>query len=321
MSAFEPTEETLLKVQLARPNRIDLSALEKDYYLTEIFRALANYTGLPKGVHLVFTGGTSLSKRGIISRFSEDADFVLVDEEDRLDTRGKRRAFRKGLIAELESHSEICRKVTAKSQDDGRQIIIKIEYPSRLSAAKPNSTLRDHIRLEMRYSTELPPADMVAVNSLVGEVVPFVESIEMLTLSPLIIAANKFVGLAWRVIKRERAGTQVNPEDRNLVRHVHDLAALLPTIEKFPNRFCGLVRQIIISDRPRYRDLEVDSDQLLARGANLITAEQPYRAEYERFVRNMSFAPLDEVLSYEQAISAYKRIVTLALIAEGDIAS
>ena len=310
MSAFEPSQIGLTEVADARGDRIDLRALEKDYYLTEVFRLLMNFD-TPEGVQFVFTGGTSLSKRGIISRFSEDADFLLVYTGEALASRKKRSNFRKALVAHLGERRDVCSAISGTARDDGRQIIIEIEYPSRLTETRALAGLRDHIRLELRYTNVLPPADVVAVRSLVAEVVSTEAPVSTLTLSPLVIAANKFVGLAWRVIKRERAGSEHNPEDRNLVRHVHDLAALLPTIEASADRFRELVRAIIASDRPRYRDLAVEPANLIATGAKLVTAEHPYRAEFERFVRNMSFAPIDEVIGYAEAMVAYKRIVGL----------
>ncbi len=308
---FRPTLEALQKVRLARGDQIDLAALEKDWYLTEIFQILSK-AELPHGAQLLFTGGTSLSKRGIIARFSEDADFLLVDTLGELATRGQRRTFRKRLSNTISASKQICKMVEATARDDGRQIIIEVVYPTALERGKTSQALRPHIRLELRYTTTPLPSDVVAVRSLVGELINSEPSVALPTVSPLIIAANKFVGLAWRVIKRERAGANAKHEDRNLVRHVHDLAALFPTIQANSQRFTSLVEDIILSDRPRYSNLEVSPEQLIAKGAELVTAETPYRVEYERFIAAMSFAPIDEVIGYEEAIAAYKEIVSLA---------
>jgi hypothetical protein len=55
--------------------RIGQHIVEKDYYVTEVLRAVAARPGYP----VVFKGGTSLSKGwGLIDRFSEDVDLLLV---------------------------------------------------------------------------------------------------------------------------------------------------------------------------------------------------------------------------------------------------
>ena len=59
---------------------VDPGAIEKDYWATEVLRsATAPVSGIDE---LVFKGGTSLSKGyGIISRFSEDVDVLVVCQQ------------------------------------------------------------------------------------------------------------------------------------------------------------------------------------------------------------------------------------------------
>lgn len=57
-----------------RPRNLSASAIEKDYFVTEVLRALVE--AAPG--RLLFKGGTSLSKGwGLIERFSEDVDIFL----------------------------------------------------------------------------------------------------------------------------------------------------------------------------------------------------------------------------------------------------
>lgn len=56
--------------------------VEKDFWITETLRAAATQAET-EGVTLVFKGGTSLSKAyGLIQRFSEDVDLIIVPPAD-----------------------------------------------------------------------------------------------------------------------------------------------------------------------------------------------------------------------------------------------
>lgn len=58
---------------------IPATQIRKDFWLTEILRACAAEVQSHHGSHLVFKGGTSLSKVfGLIERFSEDVDVLLI---------------------------------------------------------------------------------------------------------------------------------------------------------------------------------------------------------------------------------------------------
>jgi predicted nucleotidyltransferase component of viral defense system len=57
-----------------KPRGLRAAIIEKDYYVTEALRQVANAAG----DHIIFKGGTSLSKGwGLIDRFSEDIDLFL----------------------------------------------------------------------------------------------------------------------------------------------------------------------------------------------------------------------------------------------------
>ena len=54
---------------------LPMQAVEKDFWVTIVLQTIFS---LPVAQHLIFTGGTSLSKAwGIISRFSEDIDLAV----------------------------------------------------------------------------------------------------------------------------------------------------------------------------------------------------------------------------------------------------
>jgi Nucleotidyl transferase AbiEii toxin, Type IV TA system len=77
-----------------RPQRLRPAIIEKDYYVTEALRIIADTAG----DKVVFKGGTSLSKGwGLIQRFSEDIDIFLdpISFEPALGKRGIDRELKK----------------------------------------------------------------------------------------------------------------------------------------------------------------------------------------------------------------------------------
>ena len=68
----------------AKQYNLPSSAVRKDYFITLI---LSNLQNSPYLEHVVFKGGTSLSKcyPGSIERFSEDIDLTYIPEEDMSD--------------------------------------------------------------------------------------------------------------------------------------------------------------------------------------------------------------------------------------------
>ena len=61
--------------EIALKTDINPAFIEKDWYAVQLLKVLNEFEN-DRGVNLVFSGGTSLSKGyGIIKRFSEDLDF------------------------------------------------------------------------------------------------------------------------------------------------------------------------------------------------------------------------------------------------------
>jgi predicted nucleotidyltransferase component of viral defense system len=69
--ALSPQERLELLDEAARQRGLDVAILEKDYWVCQTLDAI--FTLPEVGQHLVFKGGTSLSKvYGLIDRFSEE---------------------------------------------------------------------------------------------------------------------------------------------------------------------------------------------------------------------------------------------------------
>lgn len=91
---------------------------------------------------------------------------------------------------------------------------------------------------------------------------------------------------AWRVLTRQRGGVR---DDATLIRHLHDLAALAPTVEAAP-AFHALVLQAAAVDVGRGGAALASSDPvtLFARMLEHLRSERLWATEYDRFVRHRS---------------------------------
>ncbi len=309
MSAFEPSRTSFEQLLRVREDNVDLVSFEKDWHLVQVFRTLARFAATQEA-RFVFTGGTSLSKRGLIARFSEDADFLIVPPQGKLPSRTVRSESRKALVTAIMTELPGYTVKMSRSFDAGFQQLVEIYYPTVCDVSLGGSQLRPHIRLEMRYTEGSPATTMLDVRSLVNETLSQPGEVQFEALEPIVIAANKLVGLAWRVVRREKG--DLKEEDRNLVRHVHDLAALEPLILASPDEFKDLVKEVMEKDRPRYSDLSVEPDNLLRHAIRLFTEDGRYEEEYNRFVSRMSFAPIPQRIAFARAFDAYLRIVDVA---------
>ena len=72
-------ERNYMLQEIATQKQISLNAVEKDWWVTAVLKALFQ---TPFAPYLLFKGGTSLSKGWhIINRFSEDIDISLVSRQ------------------------------------------------------------------------------------------------------------------------------------------------------------------------------------------------------------------------------------------------
>ncbi len=138
--------------------------VEKDYWVTQVLRALA----ATQDGGFVLKGGTSLSKGyGIINRFSEDVDVLLVREvgqsartvEDRL------RAVTDAVAAQL-------RLPWAPARDPGLGQHTSrgdwLRYPTADSRGLDLPITPDAVLLETRVGEGQEPSEMATVTTIIG---------------------------------------------------------------------------------------------------------------------------------------------------------
>lgn len=270
----------------------DEAFIEKDWH---VVRALALLNDLHiQGLQLAFGGGTSLAKAGLIKRFSEDVDFKAT-----IHSAGHKhyRETRKKIIAALEDGGLVL-VAEAMVRDGSRFFSLELDYGATFTR---NQRLRAHIRVEVRFVPPQMPLVFKPVQSLLRftEGQP-AEIDSMPYIDPIEIAADKLSALSWRLLDEEER------QDKTLIRHVHDLAALETLIAsnvKFPD----LVRQSIAGDHNRS---DIPQEQRL-RGVMTHLQTAVWKEAYQSFVEDMSFARDDEIIPYETALDACERLIHL----------
>jgi hypothetical protein len=251
---------------------------------------------------------------GLIKRFSEDIDFKVAMPPSVSRNRGKRdrSAYRERIIGALTGAAFVLAAEPAK-RDENRFFSADFFYPS-LFGTGPG--LRPHIRVEMSLLPPALPSVARPIGSLIGmaqrqppEVAAF------LCVDPVETAADKLSALAWRVHARRRGSAG---DDPTIIRHLHDLAALKASAAASGD-FATLVRKATAADAGRGGERTASSGPVLLFAGMLerLGTDRLWAGEYEDFVRQVSFADLDELISFDQALAALRDLVALVGIEEG----
>ncbi len=157
-------EPDLLEAACARVNAqtsIPVDHIEKDYWLTESLRALADYS-VANSIPVVLKGGTSLSKCfSLLQRFSEDADMIVVFGD--LPATQKRRHF-KGLVAAVEEATGLVAVTDEGATIKDRSRVVTLEYPN-----VGGTTVPPRVKIELHTIGGAVPKDLMELRSLLAE--------------------------------------------------------------------------------------------------------------------------------------------------------
>lgn len=136
--------------------------IEKDYWVT---RVLKNLAASQYAEHVVFKGGTALSKAyGCIERFSEDIDLAILKQTGMSD------AKLKTLIKEVEASviAGLTYFVHPSEQKRGRNRKTFYQYDKKIGA-EGFGTVKDHIQLEINAFTQPVPHEKKEITSMLGK--------------------------------------------------------------------------------------------------------------------------------------------------------
>jgi len=161
MSRFRDSDEFGPTISAAA-ERLEISptAIEKDYWVTQVLRAL----GSDFADDFVFKGGTSLSKGyGLLERFSDDLDILILP---RGRGKGATDKLMKGIggAAAAASEGELERH---DGSETGVHRAYRVSYPA---IYRPTEAVATNVLLEMGVRGGPNPHEWVPIGSLLGKV-------------------------------------------------------------------------------------------------------------------------------------------------------
>jgi hypothetical protein len=259
------------------------------------------------GMATAFSGGTSLSKGWeLIKRFSEDIDFKVADPPGASASAARRArgAYRERILDAL-GRAGFDVEGKPEGGNEGRFFSADVAYGAQFGAGEG---LRPHIRIEMSFRAPAVSPIVRPIRSLIAaarrdpaEIAAFacVDAVET--------AADKLSALAWRVRVRRRGAPK---DDPTIIRHLHDLAVLEPTVAPAAN-FRELVLAAVTADFGRGGESNPPTDpaEIFAGMLQRLEADALWATEYEDYVRDVSYADLSEKISFASALDATKRLV------------
>ena len=268
-------------------------AIEKNYYVTMLLHLLSE-----KMPHIVFKGGTSLSKcHKVIQRFSEDIDITI----DAQISQGQKKKIKQTIVSSANQLGMNIENLdeTRSRRDYNRYII---SYNSVLPLA--NDALNPAVLLETSYTVVSFPTVVLPVHSYIGDMMKkeAPDSIEEFMLLPFFM---KVQGIDRTLADKIFAicDYYLQGKVQKHSRHLYDIYKLLPLVPQ-DEIFKSLVDEVrnIRAQSPICPSAlpDVNIPQLLEQ----IIVEKAYKTDYDTLTTQL----LEEQLSYDVVIDALKDI-------------
>ena len=233
----------MVLTQAANRTGLPVQAVEKDLWVTVVLQMVFT---LPISNHLVFKGGTSLSKVwNVISRFSEDIDLAIDPSiwgfEGDLTKKQIKRLRKASSIFVRDKLCQSLQEVIAvngmeqwlqvEADPDGEgdgtypePRVIHIRYKSLFDEDLPY--LHSEVKLEVGARSLLEPTAEATVKSVLENVLPISTTIKQVII-PTALAEKTFLEKAF--LLHELFSSQTSREANRKSRHLYDLAQMMNT--------------------------------------------------------------------------------------------
>ena len=276
--------------------------VEKDWHVVRALAVLGPIE-LDHNTRLVFCGGTSLSRGwGLIRRFSEDIDFRVSCDLAEV-PRPMRRKMREAVLDAMRM-AGFGLLAEPKVRDNSRCVEMTFDYGA--TQQVPDG-LRNHLKVEMTMERpRLAPIGRPIRSFVCQGRGQQPEVAAILCVDPVETAAEKISAFSWRALNRKRG---LEGDDPAVVRHLYDLAALQELVSK-GWAFEALVHDTIRSDADRGKvERPRKARELLPAVQYMLEADPLWRDEYSSFVHQVGYGPDEELISFDQAMEAFKGYV------------
>jgi predicted nucleotidyltransferase component of viral defense system len=202
--------------------------VEKDYWVTFALKQI--FTDANSKDIAVFKGGTSLSMCfGIIERFSEDIDMVVIKEDEESDNSLKRKLKKVTNVLEAVMHL-----IPKHPLENKRGKVRKVVYGyDKVGVKGAYGQVRDQIVLEVSSLGNSHPSEKVSIHSMITEFIATTNNPDLIKeyqLEPFKVTVLSIERtFCEKIISLVRFSYTENPlEDlTNKVRHTYDLHQLL----------------------------------------------------------------------------------------------
>lgn len=233
----------MVLTQAANKTGLPVQAVEKDLWVTVVLQIVFT---LPVANHLVFKGGTSLSKVWkVIHRFSEDIDLAIDPsiwgfEGDLTKKQIKRLRKASSLFVRDELCLSLEEAVTEIGMEKWLQVeadpdgegdgtypeprVIHIRYKSLFNEDLPY--LHSEVKLEVGARSLLEPTAEAAITSILEDVLPISTTIKQVMI-PTALAEKTFLEKAF--LLHELFSSQSPREANRKSRHLYDLVQIMNT--------------------------------------------------------------------------------------------
>lgn len=229
MTILRPERLELIEAVVAESALSGITAglLEKDEHLTDALRSL--FALQLDGMHLVFCGGTSLSKaHGLIERMSEDADLKIVLPQEpgapsRTQTRKKLTALRATVSSTLAGIGLVEDEAKTRALNEGRYFCSEWSYARQYPSV---AGLRPHLLIELTARSPLLDTVTCEISSLADQLAGRKENtFAVPTVAVAETVAEKVLSFLRRYAQH-RAGLLQQAWDTALVRHIYDVQCI-----------------------------------------------------------------------------------------------
>lgn len=236
-------QQQMVLTQAANKTGLPVQAVEKDLWVTVVLQMVF---ALPVANHLVFKGGTSLSKVWkVIRRFSEDIDLAIdpsiwgfegdltkkqikrLRKASSIFVRDELCLSLKSVVSETGMEKWLQVEVDPDGEGDGtypEPRVIHVRYKSLFNENLPY--LHSEVKLEVGARSLLEPTAKAAVTSAIEDVLPISTTIKQVMI-PTALAEKTFLEKAF--LLHELFSAQSSREANRKSRHLYDLAQIMNT--------------------------------------------------------------------------------------------
>lgn len=282
---------------IATEKACDIAFPLKEKMLIEVIKQFVERFKSDSG-QLLFGGGTSLvcAYDELTKRFSEDADFRFVPCPK------STKHIRQDLINIAKSLDGF--ELVGEPISDSRKIEFRFNDTANL--VQSHSSLRPYIKVEFFFTDKLfyPPVQK-KLYSFYNKMADNLPETEVMCVSLQDTSIDKVSSFLWRIYSDNTEHSQYNPAD---MRHMHDLTFLSKCF-CIDETFKLAVKQVFEEDLKHRLKKDISFRDISNQVIDLLVSNKKYKADFTKYVSNISYAKTAERLTFEEAVSAFQLLI------------